>query len=185
MIVRVVLAVVVATALLAAAVPAVREVQQSRADQTVTTSADRLRTAIEEVERDSDPVPLGVPGARRRVRIEVPDKPSQASLRIEPVGTGSRAGADGRTNGPDAGSEGLTRVRYTASGTDETIHVLDTNIRIVHGDELASRDTTLAVREDTVLTLSYRLVNGTPTVTVARGFKSGDGSTQSHVGTAG
>lgn len=181
MIVRVVLAVVVASALLAASMPAVREVNQYRADQTVASSADRLEAAVDALERDSDPVPPGVPGARRRVRIEVPDHPTGSALRIEPETPGLEAGSDGEQNG----SSGRTTLTYTAAGTDEPIHVLDTNVRVAHDDGVAPRGTVLEVREDTVLTLNYRLVDGRPTVTVARGFKPEDRANHSHVGSAG
>lgn len=169
--VRVLLAVVLAAALLASSLPAIQDAQRARADHQLRGSADRLGAAIEDVSRHNDPVPLDVPGARRRVQVEVPTNAERAVLQIHATPRGNRSGAPARIDVSVPGNP--TRHTMTAAP-----------LGIWRDGRVVRDGPPLTLREDTVLTLGYRRVNGTPTVTVARGFKSGNRTTSGHVRTA-
>lgn len=69
---RTVLAVALAAALLAVSLPAVDSARETHAETRVETAVSRLETAASELARASDPVPLGSPGARRHHTLRLP-----------------------------------------------------------------------------------------------------------------
>jgi hypothetical protein len=68
---RVVVAVVLASALLAASLPGVELAARERSEATLTAEADRLRTAIADLRHRESAVSNG-PGARRVVTVQIP-----------------------------------------------------------------------------------------------------------------
>jgi hypothetical protein len=68
---RVVVAVVLASALLAASLPGIELAARERSEATLTADADRLRTAIADLRHRETAVGNG-PGARRVVTVEIP-----------------------------------------------------------------------------------------------------------------
>jgi hypothetical protein len=169
--VRLLLAVVVAAALIASSLPAIDAAQQARADQTLDESTQEIRDAVSLLVRHNDPVPPGIPGARRRVRIEVPAQTPEATLTLGSAGEGGHP-ADG--NRTDVIS---SRIR----GRDLKVTPIDADVRIVRDGSICSDGTGLRLHEDAIVTLSYVLVDGDPTVVATRGFKSPNPTTQSHV----
>ncbi|AKH97089.1 DUF7311 family protein [Halanaeroarchaeum sulfurireducens] len=151
MIVRLVLAVVVATALLAAAMPVVddarHEVRATAADRSVQTIAD----AITDVSRSSDSVPRGTPGARRVVSVEVP---SEATVTI---------GGNATDNGQDAARAAIS-YRVPPNTTGRTTVGVD--VRVVEGTAVRPAGAVLVLRESHRVVLRYELVDGDPAVTV-------------------
>lgn len=176
MTVRVLLAVLISAALLASAIPAVEEAQRMRAEHQLSESAESIQTAAAGIARRNDPVPPGVPAARERVHVEVPESSTGATLRVGvPVSPGS---SDSTTASPPDVRAVTTRV----SGRTPTTYPVDVPIRAAgRVDGVGSAP--LVLHEDAKLTLEYRLVDGRPTVVVTRGFKSGNRTTQSHVRT--
>ena len=168
--VRLLLAAIVALALLSSSLPLVQESQRARADRQVSASADDLRDTVVSMARQNDPVPLGVPGARSRVSVDLPDNGGPTELRI-----GARPdGTDGDTNTTDV-------LWYRVAGEDPVTIPVGVDVRVWRGAKLASDDTALVVRDDSTLTVGYHVVSGTPVVTVGRGFKPGNRTSQSHV----
>ncbi|MEF8771260.1 DUF7311 family protein [Halodesulfurarchaeum sp.] len=154
---RLLLAVVLAGALVAASMPAIQAAQRTQADRQLSTTVDDLNTAAMALVRQSDPVPPGVPAATRRVRVSLPDKPADAGITIGPP-------ADGNTSG-------RSQIRTMVPGDPPGHTVLNETIRPHGPDGAVSWNDSLTVRESTELTLHYRRVDGTAVITVARGFK--------------
>lgn len=155
--VRLLLAAVVTLALLAGSIPAIEQANRARADQALADTTDRLSAAITSLERRSDPVPPGIPGARRRVEIDLPEGSTTARLTIDPKGVA-----------PDINDSGA--IRYRVSGSQTRVEPVDADIAVVgRAGQIVSRETPLVIREDTVVTLGYRFVDGESVVTVARG----------------
>jgi hypothetical protein len=154
---RVLLAVVLTAALLAASLPAIQSAQQARADQQVTATVDRIEAAITDLARHSDPVRPGVPGAVRRIPVEIPRRPAGVTLSL----------------GPPAVARNGTETVLTASvpGEPDVVRRLDVPVRPAGADRPALTNGTLELGDSTTLTLEYRRVAGEPVVTVTRGFK--------------
>lgn len=157
MTVRLLLAVVLAGALVAASMPAIDAAQRSQADSELSRTVEEIETATSAIVRHSDPVPPGVPGATRRITVEPPAQPDGASLTIAPV--------------PDSDSRNgsVVTVRIPGEPADRT-HLSPT-VRPLGSDGTVQWDDSIAVTEPIELTLTYRRVNGTPVIEVTRGFK--------------
>ncbi|MFB6146989.1 MAG: hypothetical protein ABEJ08_04810 [Halobacteriaceae archaeon] len=164
--VRVLLTVVLAVVLVAAAAPAI---DQGRT-QTTTRAAERAATRFEQAVTsltDSDPVPPDVPGARRVVTLRLPEesagKSGLATFAIGGVPNGSTAMDRPSTDVLCYRSRGgqLRTVRIARD-----LRVLGRDTR---GDSVPLR---IAGGNRVTLILRYVVVDGTPTVVVARrGFK--------------
>lgn len=87
--IRLVLTVLLATATVAAALPAVEDARRARAADVVETDAERIVRAARALVRGDDATPPGVPGARRVLTVRVP----QATWRTAGVETAKLAGA--------------------------------------------------------------------------------------------
>lgn len=81
---RAVIAVLLAVAILAASQPAIDRSRVAHADTRVEAEMTALRTAIADLLTSDDPVPVGTPGARRTVTISLPGR-SWASAGVERV----------------------------------------------------------------------------------------------------
>lgn len=152
MIVRLVLAVVVAAALLGAAVPVVEDARHDLATTTADRSVQTLADAVEDLHRSSDPVPRGVPGATRVVEVEVP---ADGTITV------GAATTDPAIDGP-SGDVIAYRVSPNATGRES----VDVDVRSVENGRV-SPDDALEIRETGRVVLRYVLVDGEPTVTVA------------------
>ncbi|MFB6153338.1 MAG: hypothetical protein ABEJ27_03710 [Halodesulfurarchaeum sp.] len=175
--IRLVLAAVLGAGLIAAAMPVVESAQQARADRAVDERAVRLAAAIEQMARRNDPVPPGVAGARRRVRIDVPDADREGPWMT--VGT-IPAGVERLA--PEADSPRTDVLSTLTGGESPRLLPVDTDVRIVRDGTICADGAGLSIHEDTVLMLGYVIRNGTPSVTVTREFTSENGTTPGHAG---
>lgn len=167
MTVRVLLAAVVALALVGSALPAVEEAQRIRAEHELTDSAERIEAAAAAMVRSSDPVHPGVPGARRRLHLDLPET-MDASIRL------------GRPR--DGRLRNATTIRTQVAGRQPSLHSVDVPI-LAAGSQTASADTgPLVLRADCVITLTYRVVDGRAVVVASRGFMRGNRTNQTHAG---
>jgi hypothetical protein len=163
---RAVLAAVLALALLGVSLPAVEEARQERAEETADRTATRIADAVESFARRNDPAGPGVAGARRTVRVTVPD--GGFATADATVFVGGVPGQTGKRN--DTRRDGIAvrvggRVRVAATV----------------GVDLRTREgTPLALRGDGYLTLWLR----DDAVRVSRGrgreFKPENGTTARH-----
>lgn len=154
---RLLLAVVLAGALVAASMPAIQAAQRTQADHQLSTTVDDLDSTATTLVRQSDPVRPGVPAATRRVRVSLPDKPADAGITIGPPADGD--------------SSGRSQIRTTVPGNPTGHTVLNETIRPDGQNGTVRWNDSLTIRESTELTLHYRRVDGTAVITVARGFK--------------
>lgn len=79
---RVVVAVALAAALLGVSIPVIQEARLNHADARVATEIDGLVATAERLHERNDPAPPGVSGARRTVRLHLPG-PSWSSARLD------------------------------------------------------------------------------------------------------
>jgi hypothetical protein len=95
---RVVVAVVLASALLAASLPGMELAAHERSEATLTAEADRLRTAIADLRHRESAVATGT-GARRVVTVEIPARSRTAAgvAALALGGVPGRGGPDERT----------------------------------------------------------------------------------------
>lgn len=155
--VRLLLAVVLAGALVVASMPAIQAAQRTQAESELSTSVDAIETATWAMVRHSDPVTPGVPAATRRIRVALPSQPVGATLVIH-----SPPGSPPRT---------ATRLTTTIPGEPPSQTRLNATVRPVGPDGTVRWNSSLTVRKSVELTLRYRLVDGSPVITVSRGFK--------------
>lgn len=179
MIVRLVLAVVVAAALLGAALPVVEDARHDLATTTADRSVQSVADAITDVRRSSDPVPRGVPGASRVVAVDVPadgtvllgattigGATTDVGATTNASGSGANAGGTATDRPPvDGPSDDVisARVSQRAAGRER----VGVDVRIVEDGRVRPDEEGLAVRESGRVVLRYVLVDGEPTVTVA------------------
>lgn len=168
--VRLLLAVVVATALLASSLPAVDAARTARAEYVLSESTQRTHDAMVQLPRRNDPVPPGVPGARRQVAVSLPPD-GAGSLRIGDGGDSSQIDDDRRSD----------VLVYQVDGENPHVRRLETDVRVVRNGVIQSDDTALVLRRDSVLTLRYVRLDGVPTILVTRGFKSSNRTNPAHV----
>ncbi|MFB6124729.1 MAG: hypothetical protein ABEJ59_02055 [Halanaeroarchaeum sp.] len=153
MIVRVLLAVLLAAALVTAAMPAIEDARSGVAASTADRETQRVAEAVDRLPRRSDPVPRDVPGARRVLDV---DPGPRGTIRI---------GAAPGVSGLDADGD---VVSFEAGGTRDRSPVAPP-VRVVGQNGTLLRDgRPLVVRDRLHVVLRYELVDGRPVVTVAR-----------------
>lgn len=154
MIVRLVLAIVVAAALLGAAMPVVEDARHDVSATEADRAAQELADAITQVSRSSDPVPPGVPGAKRVVTV---DLPPDATVRV--------GGAPNESEADGPGSDLITYdVGPGTSGRDRV--PVDTGV-VVDG-AVKSDGEALVLRGAERVVVRYVLVDDEPTALVGR-----------------
>ncbi|USZ68908.1 hypothetical protein NGM10_04025 [Halorussus salilacus] len=199
--IRTVLAVVLAAALVGVATPALDAARTTRSERLTAAELGRVETAAEGLVAEETPAGPGGPGPRRTLEIELPgDSPTTAPVAY--VAFGGRPGesvADtGRTDA----------VAFRVAGGRHHVHRVGVDLRVAGRDEVAGRDR-VTVRnggespprgrlaaDARPLVLrggaAYRLVlrlredDGRPTVVLAaRELKSENGTTPAHARPAG
>ena len=161
---RVVVAVTLAAALLGTSMPAVETARVEHADARVEGELAGLAATAERLLARNDPSPPGVPGARRTVTLHAPG-PSWASASLDTL---SIPGST--TPGDDS-----TRVSWRTVGGRETTRTLSSPL-VGHGDGL-----TIEGGGSRRLVLQVMRQNGDPVVVVRRPeFKSDAGSSPGH-----
>lgn len=88
---RVVLAVALATAVLAVSLPAIDTASTDRTDATIRAEVDALETAVRDLQRNDGAVPQGTNGARRVVAVRLPAR-GWTSARLEYLAIGGQIG---------------------------------------------------------------------------------------------
>ncbi|MGM0397351.1 MAG: DUF7311 family protein [Halobacteriota archaeon] len=181
MIVRLVLAAVVAAALLGAAMPVVDDARHGVAATDADRSATAIADAITDIHRSSDPVPRGVAGAKRIVTVETADGAtitvgSQSNRtasgarekRTEPGSSenGTASGTSENRTGMDGPTDDVISYRVP-SGTTGTVAV-DADVRVVKNGSVRPDGEGLTLRDGQRAVLRHELVEGHPTVTVER-----------------
>lgn len=155
--VRLLLAVALVGALVAASMPAIQAAQRTQAEYELSTAVEEIESAATAMTRHSDPVMPGVPGATRQITVTPSAQPEGASLTIGPA--------------PDSPPRNASRLTTTIPGEPPSRTHLNVPVRPLGPDGTVQWSESLAIRESTELTLTYRRVNGTPVITVTRGFK--------------
>ncbi len=155
--VRLLLAVVLAGALVAASMPAIHSAQRTQAEYELSTNVEEIESATTAMIRHSDPVMPGVPGATQQITVTPPAQPEGVSLTIGPA--------------PDLSPRNASRLTTTIPGEPPARTRLNVPVRPLGPDGTVQWSESLTIRESTELTLTYRRVDGTPVITVARGFK--------------
>lgn len=155
--VRPLLAVIVAGALIAASMPAIEMAQRTQADHDLSLAVESIESATERMVRHSDPVQMGVPGAKRRVQVSLPAQPAGSKLSIGPANSSDQTGN--------------TVILTSVPGSPRKRTILNVSVRGLEDEDTVDWSDSLTIRESAELTLRYRRVDGTPVITVARGFK--------------
>jgi hypothetical protein len=98
-VIRAVISVVLAAALLAVALPAVDDAAATRTAATVEADAERLRDVATALAATDDAVPAGRPGAHRVVAVRLPPD-SLATVPVDHLAVGGRPGAESGSPDP-------------------------------------------------------------------------------------
>jgi len=154
MILRLLLAVILAGALVAASMPMIETAQRAQVEGDLELAIEDIEAATGDLRRHSDPVPLGVPSARRTVSITIPPQASDAGLTIGPSS--------------DSSTTTETRLLGTAKGKLAKETVLETPLRPIGPDGSVAWNDSVTLRDSADLTLRYRTVGGRDVITVAR-----------------
>ncbi|MFB6069611.1 MAG: hypothetical protein ABEJ76_01200 [Halanaeroarchaeum sp.] len=154
MIVRVVLAVLVAAALIAAAAPAIGDARDGVATADVQREAHEVADAVATLSRRNDPVPRGVPGSRRILTVDPP--------------SGTRVGIGGVPSAKPADGDGTDVVSWVSRSGATGLERLPVDARAVGSRGVLADDRGIVIRERSRLRLAYVLVDGEPTVTLTR-----------------
>lgn len=163
MIVRLLLAAIVAVALLGAAMPVVEDARHDHARTDADRAAKSIAATITDLHRSSDPVPRGVPGAERVVTVDLPE-----GTTVTIGGRTNHSSSDGGVDvtGPDGGTSDVVSYRVRGGTTGRT--TVDVDVRVVTDGSVRPDGEGLALRDGERAVLRYELVHDEPTVTVTR-----------------
>lgn len=163
MIVRLLLAAVVAAALLGAAMPVVDDARHDHARTDADRAATSIAEAITDLHRSSDPVPRGVPGAERVVTVDLSEGAS-----VTVGGEPNLSSSDGGDNATEPDDVPGSVVSYRVQGGTTGRTAVDVDVRAVTDGEGGPDHDGLVLRDGERAVLRYELVDGEPTVTVTR-----------------
>ncbi|MFC4552947.1 MULTISPECIES: DUF7311 family protein [Halorussus] len=165
---RAVLAVVLAAAMLAVTAPALDAARTARADRVAADELWAVGSAAEELAREEDPVPVGSASARRAVALSVPDSaPTRAEVAAIAVGgVPTTRRPENRTRAAD--TERSDVLAYRLAGGEWCVRRVGVDLRLVR-DGRVLRDRRALVRRGGTHGLTLRLVRyrGRPTVVVS------------------
>lgn len=170
---RAVLAVAIAAALLAVSLPPIDAARRDNADSAMRRTLEHLETVTENLERNNDPVPVGSAGATRTVTVRIPAR-GWHGVEVTRVTIGGLKGADAAdTNGSDVFG---WRLR---GGPRHVLRVDRVDIHAVAAGTVLPDDRPLVLGEPGRHVLELRLVRleGNPVVLVRR-FKPENGPIQ-------
>lgn len=163
---RTVLAVVLAVALLAAAMPAVERARVASADAAARRTVAGLFDAVERLDRSSDAVPPDRPGARRVVGLRLPER-GPGSRGVAAVAVGGVPGRDHPRAGALAEAADADVVAYRVRGERyRVIRVPGVDFRIVRDCSNSPDAGPLVVEDDDRLVLRLAAVDGERVVLV-------------------
>jgi hypothetical protein len=167
---RLVLAVALATSLVAVAAPAVEDARTTRSERLAERELDRVAATANALAREEDP------GARRTLRVSLPgESPTEAPLAFVALGgLPGEAGDDGLPGRSDEKSAVDTAERdvlaYRVADGRRRVLRVDVDLRVRRGDGSAPSDSrALVLRGGEIYRLTLRLVrfDGRPTVVVS------------------
>lgn len=167
---RAVLAVAIAVALLAVSLPPIDAARRDTADSALRGTLEHLETVAENLEGNNDPVPVGSAGASRTATVRIPAR-GWHGVEVTRVTIGGLKGADSAdTNGSDVFG---WRLR---GGPRHVLRVDRVDIHTVAAGIVLPDDRPLVLREPGRHVLELRLVRleGKPVVLVRR-FKPENG----------
>lgn len=158
---RAVLAVVLAVALVAAAMPAVEAARERHAADRAESGLTRVVERAAALAATEEATPGGA--ARRHLSLSVPDGGfATAPVDYLAVGGVPDCGSPRDTDGGDV-------VAYRLRGARPRVAHLPVDLRVVAAGTLRADDEPLVVRDDARLTLALATVDGRRTVLVGRG----------------
>lgn len=160
MIVRLVLAVIVAGALLGAAMPVVEDAQRDVATTDAERASQSIAEAIESLHRSSDPVPRGIPGAKRTIRVEVPEAGTVTIGGGPPVESADEPDTETTTG------SARDAVSYHVAPSSSGRTTVPVAVRVVEDGAVQPPGTELVLRDTRRIVLRHELVDGEPVVTV-------------------
>lgn len=167
---RAVLAVALAAAILAATFPALDSARTTRAETLTATELDRVEATGESLVREEDAVALDAAGARRTLSVSVPDaSPTSAAVAYVSLG-----GVPGDEPLADSVADGNASdlLAYRLAGGDRRVRQVGFDLRVVRNGRVLGDDRQLVLRGDD-RRLTFRLVrlDGRPTVLVGVGSR--------------
>ena len=152
--VRLVLSVVVAAALLGAAMPVVEDARHDVSATEADRAAQHLADTITQVSRSSDPVPQGVPGAKRVVTV---DLPPDATVRV-----------GGALNESEADGSESDLITYDVGPATSGRERVPVDTRVVVDGVVQPDSEGLVLRGSERVVVRYVLVDDEPTALVGR-----------------
>lgn len=158
-VVRYVLAVVLALAIVGTALPLIEDVRRSTARVSADQSVDRLRGVMRELVERSDPTTAPF-AASRSLTITLPDR-DVGTVGVDWIAIGGIPGREGPTepNGSDV-------IAFSVGGEVHHIVLTDIELRVVTGDQRQRDDIPLVIEDTTTLRLTYRLDDNVSVVVV-------------------
>lgn len=158
-VVRYLLAVLLALAIVATALPIIDDARRSTARVSADKSAERIRGAIRELIARSDPTATRL-AARRSLTVTIPEE-GAGSVGIDWIAIGGVPDRVGPTepNGTDV-------IAYSVDGEVHLIVLSDIEVRAIVGTQRQNDLTPLVIEDTTTLQLTYRLVDNRPVVFV-------------------
>lgn len=198
---RTVLAVVLAAALVATANPAFESARTTRTERLVAGELDGIEAAGEGLVREESPAALGGPAPRRTLTVSLPaESPTTASVEYVALGglpgetaaeetsMADTAESDVFASRVSGGRQRVRRVDFDLRAAVPTGGDSGTNLGTDSGRRIESDGTPIVLRGGETYRLSLRLVrlDGRPTVlATVRGFTTEDGTTPAHARPAG
>lgn len=200
---RTVLAVALAAALVAAANPALESTRTTRTDHLVAGELDRIETAAQVLAREESPAPLGDPAPRRTLTVSIPGE-SPTSAPVDYVALGGLPGGPSPEKAPVADTADRDVFAFRVSGGRQRVRRVDFDFRAAipadadpSDENSTDGDSRWRVESDAIpivlrggatyrLTLRLVRLDGRPTVlATVRGFTTEDGTTSVHARPAG
>lgn len=184
---RTVLAVALAAALVAAASPALESARTTRTERLTAGELDRIEAVARNLVREESPAALGDPGPRRTLTVSLPGE-SPTTAPVAYVALGGRP-----EEAPAADTAERDVFASRVAGSRHRVRRVDFDLRAAVPDDDAgwrvepdARPVVLRGGETYRLALRLVRLDGRPTVLLTvREFKSEDGPTSAHARSAG
>lgn len=158
-VIRLVLTVLLAVAVLAAASPLVQDARQQSAETAGERSVSRVRGVIDELTDRSDPT-ANHPGAGRTLTIAIPEA-SSGSVGIDWLAIGGVPGRAGPEEPP-----GTDIIAYSVDGSVHVIRLSSVEIRVRIDEDRRPNDVPLVLRASGTLRFTYRMADDGPVIVV-------------------
>lgn len=151
-VVRYLLAVLLAVAIIATALPIVDDARRSTARVSADSSVDRIRGAIRELIARSDPTAAPF-AAHRSLTVSLPER-GAGTIGIDWIAIG---GVPGRVGPAEPNDTDV--IAYSVDGDVHQIVLTNIELRVVLGKQRQNDRTPLVIEDTTTLRLTYRLTD--------------------------